>query len=821
MRRCRRPGCAGTIAATGFCGSCLRRDLPPVSDPEPPPVPDPQGAPDGGPEAGGPLAPGPAAERAGGAGPDAGAPAAGPGRDAEPDGPARPAAGPDAAAGSGDGTTADARGQRPRTARPNGAPPPLEADGLVALPEVPVPDPGDLLHDDPGPPTPRRCGADGCREVIGVGYGGRPPLTRGFCPRCGAPYSFEPPLRAGDKVDDGHYRVLGLLARSGLGWVYLAEDTRVDGHLVVLKGLIDAHHDALRLNAVEEGRRLTSLHHRDIVGIVTRISHRSPGEERATVYIVMEFVAGWTLRRLLEPRWRGQLSGEPFLFDHVVTYGCKILGALEYLHDQHLLYCDVKPDNVIHYGRQIKIIDLGAIRRIGDDTSPLVHTGCYSPPKAERDQGGFGPDFDLYTVGRTLGELAQSAEPAHPLAARSFRKVIQRATHPERAARFRSAAEMSRQLWEVLREHRALSAHEQYGDRSTVFEPTPALFGGELGVIPPPRRWAEPVPNSARGLETAPPAAGTVAAGLPVPIPRADDPAAGRLPKLAPGHPREVADRWSRQDDPPTPEAALWLCRAFAARGEPDAAQRWLRTASAGSPHAPYDWRFDWHRGVIHLLRDEIAQAQGEFAAVHTALPGEWAPKLALGYCAERQAADRDDRRAADDAEAYYTAVWRRDAAQASAAFGLVRSHLRRGERAEAVAVLDEVPPTSYHVTAARIAAVRVHAGCLPGRPPTTGDLTEAARRLTALPLDWGEAEGRARQRLLAEVRETAWLCAPEDGWGEGFPAGEVFGPRGGRDDLARLLAATFRRMARSTAERGLRHQLFDREGQVRPETPF
>ncbi len=150
----------------------------------------------------------------------------------------------------------------------------LDQHGLVVLPEIPVPD--DVLVADPRPPTGgRRCGANGCTMTIGIGYGGQPARATGRCPRCGTPYSFLPQLAKGDLVAD-HYKVLGCLAHGGLGWIYLAEDTRADGHRVVLKGQINVHDALARRTAVEERRSLTDLHHPDIVRIITYAEHRTP-----------------------------------------------------------------------------------------------------------------------------------------------------------------------------------------------------------------------------------------------------------------------------------------------------------------------------------------------------------------------------------------------------------------------------------------------------------------------------------------------------------------------------------------------------------------
>ncbi|URM89621.1 protein kinase [Streptomyces sp. MRC013] len=754
---CARPGCAGTLMATGFCDTCHR--LPPA---------------------------GPAAST-GDPGPTGGPGSTGPGSADPPAGPA-----------------------------------PLDRDGLVLLPHIAAPDPGVAAAATARPPTGgRRCGFENCTGTIGIGYDGGPAPDHGFCPECGRPYSFEPRLRPGDTVG-GHYRVLGYLAAGGLGWVYLAEDTEVPDHLVVLKGLINTSDAVARRAAVEERRSLTTLHHRDIVRIITHVQHRAPGDDEPTGYIVMEYIAGRSLAWITRASDEELTAafGRPFGIDHVLTYGCKILGALEYLHDQGLLYCDMKPDNVIHYGRDIKVIDLGAIRRVDDRDSGLVYTRDYAPPKAERDRRGFHVDTDLYTVGCTLRALAARAAPASGLADRSFKALVDRATRSEPAARFSSAAEMSRQLWEVLREHQALTWHEPYPERSTRFTPTAALFGSALGTVPDLRHWAGADPAGPRPLPAAAPDPREVLRGLPTPIPDPGDPAAVLLGGLAAHSPERVAERAGRDPALDTVEAALWLCRAYADRGAPEEAGRWLDTAGRRGA-GEYDWRLSWHRGLVRLAEYRVRAAEEEFAAVYAALPGEWAPKLALGYCAEYLNAEAEWTRDC------YEAVWQRDRTQGSAAFGLVRARLREGDRRGAVAVLDAVPTTSRHHDAARVAAVRALAGRLPaghrgagaagtaGRGPTARELREAVERL-AEPGGAGD-DPATRERLVAEVRESALACRPPGGWGPGFPAGEVLGTEDSVPALSGLLSRSLRDLADRARDGRLRGDLLDRSYAVLP----
>lgn len=801
MTSCIRPGCAGRIMGTGYCDTCGHRHVEP--------------------------------QAATGVRPYA------PSR-AEPPGPvavahAEESAGPPvvhAVAGVGE----------------------LDQHGLAVLPEVPVPD--DVLVADPRPPTGgRRCGAGGCTMTVGVGYGGQPARPAGRCPRCGTPYSFLPQLHKGDVVA-GHYRVLGCLAHGGLGWIHLAEDTRADGHRVVLKTQINANDVLARHHAVEERRSLTGLHHPDIVRIITYAEHRVPGRPSAG-YLVMDYIGGRSLQQLFDADDAERIfHGRPRL-DHVLTYGCKILGALQYMHERGLLYCDMKPANVIHFGRAVKVIDLGAVRAIGDRTSAYVYTAGFAPPKEEIDRRGWHVDSDLYTVGMTLQALARGTEPARGLAPDSFRRLIDRATHAEPAARFRSAAEMSRQLWEVLREFRSLQFGEQLPESSTRFRATGASLDAGLGAIPALDHWTSRPGPRPEGLDVCPPRAAEVAGALPEPVPDPDDGAALLLDTFPPDAPDRVALQWPRESRLGTPETALWLCRAYLRRGEQQQAEGWLAEAETqlGERAAAYDWRIAWHRGVLHLSKGEVPEAGVHFDAVHRALPGEYVPKLALGYCAEhaaggaagedppgghdtgsgggagdgraavpgsRAAADAGQARAQRVARAMrcYEAVWKRDFAHTAAAFGLARGHLAGGDRDAAVRVLDDVPATSRHHDAARIAAVRVRAGILHGRPPTPADLRDAARRLPELRLDGGAADGESRARLAAEVRENALYGRPEAGWGPEFPAGGLLGP-GDEDSLRVLLEHSFRQLAvqaRTAAEHG---RLLDLAHAVRPMTTF
>jgi serine/threonine-protein kinase PknG len=227
------------------------------------------------------------------------------------------------------------------------------------------------------------------------------------------------------------------------------------------------------------------------------------------------------------------------------------------------------------------------------------------------------------------------------------------------------------------------------------------------------------------------------------------DAAAGFLGAADAPEPHRLLDKLSASGYE-SAEVRFARCRAHLELGDLGSATESLRRV-----HRAEEWRLAWHRGLLALARGEVELAESEFDAVYDAVPGEDAPKLALGFCSEY-------RRKSEQADRLYEAVWRRDRSQGSAAFGLTRIRLSNGDRAGAVAVLDEVPKVSRHYDAATIAAVIILSGQLSSGPPSADDLRVAAERLPALYLDGGDRGGDARDRMTAIVREAAFGDAPD-----------------------------------------------------------
>ncbi|WP_443062332.1 tetratricopeptide repeat protein [Streptomyces sp. NBC_00386] len=723
--------------------------------------------------------------------------------------------------------------------------------GLVEVPGVPRPDPRGMVLENPEVPERKRfCSRSDCGAPVGRSRGEVPGRTEGFCTKCGHPYSFVPKLRTGDIVH-GQYEVMGCLAHGGLGWVYLAVDRAVSDRWVVLKGLLDTGDQDAMAAAISERRFLAEIEHANIVRIYNFVEHLDQRTGSLDGYIVMEYVGGKSLKELANGRRTADGKRDPLPVEQACAYGIEALEALGHLHSRNLLYCDFKVDNAIQTEDQLKLIDMGAVRRMDDDESAIYGTVGYQAPEVAE----VGPSVasDLYTVARTLAVLAfdfqgytnvfvdSLPDPDNIEVFRqyeSFYRLLVRATDPDPARRFASAQEMSEQLTGVLREVVSLQTGRARPALSTLFGPETRvtdteLFGkaaedvSRLGARVVPvraRKGAAALPAGTNGtgpLPPGPPASATLvrpvaaaATALALPVPRVDpgDPNAGFLAGLIASAPAELIAAL-RAAPAASPELRLRELRARLEMGETSEAGSAVDALEADHPD---DWRVVWYRGVTALATGENEIAALSFDAVYDAFPGEPAPKLALGVCAEVLGQ-------LDNAAEYYRLVWTTDPSYVSSAFGLARVQLAAGDRRGAVRTLESVPESSIHYTAARVAAVRAR---LRQRPvtetaaPLLDDLTAAAGQVEAL--DGFGLDAVRREQLSTEVLGCAldWVLsgsqgsAPASGRGTALLGSEL-DERGLRFGLERSYR-TLARLARGGEER---IDLVERANRYRPRT--
>jgi serine/threonine-protein kinase PknG len=676
--------------------------------------------------------------------------------------------------------TADERSQPPTrrwggSARSRPGSRPSLGAGLVAVPPVPARDPLRAVMAEPQVDESRRfcrrCGSPVGRDRDGAGA-----RTEGFCPRCGAAFVFTPKLRAGDVVGE-QYEVAGCLAHGGLGWIYLAKDRNVADRWVVLKGLLDAGDEDAMAVALAERLFLAEVEHPNIVKIINFVEREGSG------YIVMEYVDGRSLKALLASR-RAANGGvpDPLPPAQAIAYVLEILPALGHLHGMGLLFCDLKPDNVIQTRDSLKLIDLGGVYRIGDTQSPVYGTAGYQAPEIEH--AGPSVASDIFTVGRTLAALCIDFEglqstlrftlpPASQVALferyDALYRLLCRATAPDPDERFGSAEEMADQLLGVLRE----------------------VVADETGT---------PVPARSRHFTADFRARSDTPDWRLLPALRVatEDAAAGYLATLAAVDPDELIGALRRAPER-TVEVDLRLARALID------ARAWDETHALLAEierRDPWEWRVDWQRGVAALAQGRALGAGASFEVVYHAVAGELAPKLALGLCAEL---------AGEPAVAaeLYEIVSRTDASYTTATFGLARCRLARGERAAALTAYERVPETSSAHDEAQTARIR----CLLSGRPAIAELRAAAAGIDALALD-----GEQHARLTAQLLRSALSLVARDAGAED-PAVTLGGRPFVESELRLGLERTYRSLAVVAGTASERIRLVDAANRIRPRT--
>ncbi|WUJ80640.1 serine/threonine-protein kinase PknG [Streptomyces sp. NBC_00377] len=774
--------------------------------------------------------------------------------------------------------------------------------GLVMVPQVPRPDPRAMVLDNPEVPERKRfCSRSDCGAPVGRSRGERDGRTEGFCTKCGHPYSFAPKLKAGDVVH-GQYEVVGCLAHGGLGWIYLAIDRPVGDRWVVLKGLLDTGDQDAMAAAISERRFLSEIEHASIVRIYSFVEHLDQRTGSLDGYIVMEYIGGKSLKEIANDRRTPQGKRDPLPVEQACAYGIEALEALGHLHSRNLLYCDFKVDNAIQTEDQLKLIDMGAVRRMDDDESAIYGTVGYQGPEVAE----VGPSVasDLYTVGRTLAVLTfdfqgyttvfvdSLPDPDNIEVFRqyeSFYRLLVRATDPDPARRFASAQEMAEQLTGVLREVVSVQSGRARPALSTLFGPeikvtdtelfpkvdgevsrlgarvavnpsrrsggsktVAALVGGKgngatspgtapalTGVAPAfagSAAAALPGAAPAHAGHTALPGAGGIAsagtgstvaasavapglvkavpapaAALALPVPHVDasDPNAGFLAGLLTSAPAELITALAAAPAPSV-ETRLRQIRAWLENGDHQAALMSLQILEGERPD---DWRVVWYRGVTSLVTGDHEGAALAFDAIYDAFPGETAPKLALGLCAEVLGQ-------LDNAAEYYRLVWSTDPSYVSSAFGLARVQFAAGDRKGAVRTLESVPESSIHYTAARVAAVRARLRqrtALASDVPFVEDLSAAAAQVEAL--DAYGLDPKRREQLSAEVLGCALDWILSGGQGAGPAARVLLGSELDERGLRFGLERSYRTLARLATGGEERIDLVERANRYRPRT--
>jgi hypothetical protein len=197
----------------------------------------------------------------------------------------------------------------------------------------------------------------------------------------------------------GPYRLLRLIGRGGMGYVFEAEDVRLLRR-VALKVInpVMAADSEVRRRFVREARALAGV--RANAHVVTIYE---ADEARNLPYLAMELLEGQSLDRWLAGRG-------PVPLADILRVGREAALGLAAAHEIGLIHRDVKPANLwVEAGSgSIKVLDFGLARPVGDSllTQPNVIAGTPAYLSPEQTKGEpLDARSDLFSLGCVLYEV--------------------------------------------------------------------------------------------------------------------------------------------------------------------------------------------------------------------------------------------------------------------------------------------------------------------------------------------------------------------------------------------------------------------------------
>ncbi len=197
----------------------------------------------------------------------------------------------------------------------------------------------------------------------------------------------------------GKYEILAELGRGGMGVVYRAEDKNI-GREVAIKTLTEATPELRQRFLVEA--RSGVLNHQNIVTVYDF------GEQDGNPYMVMEFLQGDTLEKILR-------GNRPLSLVEKLDIVRQICEGLAYAHSKGVVHRDIKPANImVLLGGQIKIVDFGIARLESSSgqtkTGAVIGTFHYIAPERLKGDPSDGR-ADIWAAGILLYQMLTGALP--------------------------------------------------------------------------------------------------------------------------------------------------------------------------------------------------------------------------------------------------------------------------------------------------------------------------------------------------------------------------------------------------------------------------
>lgn len=206
----------------------------------------------------------------------------------------------------------------------------------------------------------------------------------------------------------GKYKIIKKIGKGGMGVVFLAKHKFMNTYRalkVLPHSAIEDNYDFFE-RFIREARIASEIRHPNIVGVIDA----ETDIEQDVSYIVMEFIDGGTLRRILKIQ-----KTLPEIQALLIVRS--VAEALKAIADHKTIHRDIKPDNIMFTRRgDVKLADLGIAKNEEDDVNLtkndiMMGTPAYLSPEQIENPKAVDIRSDIYSLGATLYEMLTGTTP--------------------------------------------------------------------------------------------------------------------------------------------------------------------------------------------------------------------------------------------------------------------------------------------------------------------------------------------------------------------------------------------------------------------------